>query len=83
MSADILAIEHFLTPGTLIVVDGRTTNARFLRSNFQRSWSYHHSSSMDQHFFELVEPPLGIYNRRQVDYCLGDEYYERVAARTD
>ena len=83
MSADILAIEHFLTPGTLIVVDGRTANARFLRSNFQRSWSYHHSSSMDQHFFELVEPPLGIYNRRQVDYCLGDEYYERVAARTD
>ena len=83
MSADILTIEHFLTPGTLIVVDGRTANARFLRSNLQRSWSYHHSPSFDAHFFELVEPPLGIYNRRQVDYCLGDEYYVRVSAMTD
>ncbi len=82
MSADILAIEHFLTPGTLIVVDGRTANARFLRANLQRGWSYHHSSTMDQHFFELTETPLGIYNRRQVDYCLGDEYHARVAAMT-
>jgi len=83
MSADILTVEHFLTPGTLIVVDGRTANARFLRSNLQRSWSYYHSSSMDQHFFELTEPPLGIYNCRQVDYCLGDAYHKRVAAMTD
>jgi hypothetical protein len=30
MSADILRMEHFLLPGTLIVVDGRTANARFL-----------------------------------------------------
>ncbi len=79
MSADILAIEHFLTPGTLIVVDGRTANARFLRANLQRDWSYFHSSHMDQHFFELTESPLGVFNRRQLDYCLGDKYYERVA----
>lgn len=83
MSADVLAIEHFLTPGTLIVVDGRTANARFLRSNLQRDWLYHHSPGLDQHFFELTEPPLGIYNRRQIDYCLGDEYYRRVAETTD
>lgn len=83
MSADILTFEHFLTPGTLIVVDGRTANARFLRSNLQRSWSYHHSPAMDQHFFELTEPPLGIYNKRQVDYCLGDKYYARVAKIAD
>ncbi len=83
MSADILTIEHFLTPGTLIVVDGRTANARFLRANFQRDWSYFHSPQMDQHFFELTEPPLGVYNRRQLDYCLGDKYYERVAEMAD
>ena len=29
MAADILSIEHFLHPGTLIVIDGRTANARF------------------------------------------------------
>ena len=83
MSADILTIEHFLTPGTLIVVDGRTANARFLRANLQRGWSYYHSETMDQHFFELTEAPLGVYNRRQVDYCLGDEYHARVAAMAD
>ena len=29
MSADILTFEHFLQPGTLIIIDGRTANARF------------------------------------------------------
>ena len=31
MSADILTIENFLLPGTLIVVDGRTANAISLK----------------------------------------------------
>ena len=74
MSADILAFEHFLTPGTLIVVDGRTANARFLKANLQRNWNYWHSKEYDQHFFELKEQPLGIYNKRQVDFCLGKDW---------
>jgi len=78
MAADILSIEHFLTPGTLIIVDGRTANARFLKSNLQRNWDYLHSKDMDQHFFELLEEPLGIYNKRQIDFCLGDSFYNRL-----
>jgi len=78
MSADILAMEHFLLPGTLIVVDGRTANTRFLKSNLQRNWSYWYAVDFDQHFFELSESPLGIYNRRQIDFCLGDDFYERM-----
>ena len=78
MSADILAIEHFLLPGTLIVVDGRTANARFLKTNLQRNWSYYHDEVFDQHFFELVETPLGIYNKRQIDFCLGNDFYQRI-----
>ena len=74
MSADILAIEHFLLPGTLIVIDGRTANARFLKTNLQRDWDYHHSEEYDQHFFELKESPLGIYNRRQIEFCLGTDW---------
>ena len=73
MSADILAIEHFLLPGTLIVVDGRTANARFLKTNLQRNWAYHHSAEYDQHFFELKEAPIGIYNQRQIEFCLGNK----------
>jgi len=78
MSGDILAIEHFLLPGTLIVVDGRTANARFLATNLQRAWSYYHHEKYDQHYFELVETPLGVYNRRQIDFCLGEEFYTRL-----
>lgn len=78
MSADILTIEHFLQPGTLIVVDGRTANARFLKSNFQRHWSYLHIAEYDQHYFELQEEPLGIYNKRMIDHCLGENYYHRI-----
>ena len=79
MSADILAIEHFLLPGTLIVVDGRTANARFIKANLQRKWSYYYYEEYDQHFFELLETPLGIYNKKQIDFCLGKKFYTRLS----
>ena len=78
MSADILAIEHFLLPGTLIIADGRTANARFLRANLQRDWLYYHDSQADQNYFELSEKPLGVYNERQINFCLGDSFFERL-----
>ena len=53
MSGDILRMEHFLLPGTLIVIDGRTANARFLKANLQRNWAYDYDKNFDQHFFEL------------------------------
>jgi hypothetical protein len=68
MSADILRMEHFLLPGTLIVVDGRTANVRFLKSNLQRNWKYTHKEDFDQHFFELDEKPLGRINKAQLDF---------------
>jgi len=77
MSADILAIEHFLLPGTLIVVDGRASNARFLKANLQRDWTYFYHDDFDQHFFELTEKPIGRFNKRQIDYCLGADFYQR------
>ncbi len=74
MSGDILAIEHFLLPGTMIVVDGRSANARFLKQNFQRNWTYRHDEADDIHLFELREKPLGKLNRLQIEYCLGVEW---------
>ena len=68
MSGDLLKIEHFLLPGTLIVIDGRTANARFLKANFQRDWTYNYFEEFDQHFFELNEEPLGIYNKKQIEF---------------
>lgn len=80
MSADLLMLEPFLLPGTLIVVDGRTANARFLRNNFQRPWRYHHHADEDVHTFELIEPPLGSINERQIRFCLGDSAVVRELA---
>lgn len=75
MSADILSFEHFLCPGTLIVVDGRTANARFLKSNLQRDWFYFHDEKLDQHFFELIEKPLGPFNEKHINFSLGKDWY--------
>lgn len=80
MSADILAFEHFLTPGTMILVDGRTANARLLESNLQRAWEYSHDEESDIHTFELKEMPLGRHNRAQIEYCLGREWLEDVSS---
>ncbi len=76
MTADILSIEYFLLPGTLIVVDGRTANAMFLKNNLQRNWEYFHSEEWDQHFFELKESPLGRYNKKQIEFCLGEDWFK-------
>ena len=51
MTSDILKIEHFLKPGTIIIVDGRASNSRFLKSNFQRKWKYSYNQKKDQHVF--------------------------------
>jgi hypothetical protein len=78
MSCDLLKIEHFLLPGTIVLVDGRTANARFLRTNFQRNWLYQHDVLNDAHVFELVESPLGRYNKAQIEFCLENNWFEMV-----
>ena len=75
MSADILAIEHFLVPGTLLVVDGRGANARFLKCNLQRQWMYSYDAEFDQHFFELNEDPLGPINRSFLQFQMTGEIF--------
>lgn len=71
IAADIARMEWLLLPGTLVLCDGRTNNARFLKRNFQREWRHVHDEAGDVHTFELVEPPLGALNRRQLEFCLG------------
>ena len=68
MMCDILKYEHFLTPGTIILSDGRTANVRFLLSNFQRNWFHIHNKKLDCHILYLDEEPLGIWNIEQLNY---------------
>jgi hypothetical protein len=74
MSADILRFEFFLEPGTLVLVDGRTANARFLKHYFRRNWGYFYDAAGDVHYFELQEDPLGKYNRRKLEFCLDNKW---------
>ena len=67
-SADILLMEPTLTPGTMIVVDGRMNNVRFLMHNLQRDWSILTDEQGDRAVFELKEAPLGIHNRRKLTF---------------
>jgi hypothetical protein len=69
MSADILRMEPILLPETLILVDGRTNNARFLMNNFQRNFEMKWDKESDTTTFELKEERLGKYN------ILGFDFY--------
>jgi len=68
MVCDILKIEYFLTPGTIIVVDGRSANSKFMKDNFKRNWIYKNDKKFDQHIFILNDPVLGKYNKRQLEF---------------
>ena len=68
MVSDLLKIEYFLTPGTMIVVDGRGANSSFLKDHFRRRWIYKKDEENDQHIFYLDEKPLGIYNKKQLNF---------------
>jgi len=68
MVSDVLSFEYFFTPGTIIVLDGRTANALFLKDNFKRKWKYFNDKKNDQHIFLLDEQLLGEYNKRQINF---------------
>ena len=55
MSSDLLHFEYFLEPGTFLLIDGRTANARFLKDHFKRKWKYYHDRKGDCHYFELID----------------------------
>lgn len=74
MSADILRFEFFLEPGTLVLVDGRTANARFLKAYFRRNWAYQHDPVGDIHYFELQEDALGPFNKKKLEFCLDNKW---------
>lgn len=70
ISADILHLEYFLQPGAIIIIDGRTTNARFLKNNLQRDWEYREYDKEDISTFELVEKPIGKINKEYLNFTL-------------
>ena len=68
MVSDMLKFEYFYTPGTILVCDGRSANAIFLKDNFKRNWKYVDDKKNDQHIFWLDDPILGKFNKLQLDF---------------
>ncbi len=68
MVCDILKFEYFYTPGTIIISDGRSANAKFLKDNLKRKWGYIDDQKNDQHIFWLDDPSLGKYNTEQLKF---------------
>ena len=62
MSCDILKMENFFIPGTIIVSDGRSANIEFLKNNFKRKWLYFRNKKDDEHILLLNSSSLGKYN---------------------
>jgi len=57
-----------LTPGTIIVSDGRTANSIFLKNCFKRNWTFKHDKTHDQFYFQLNETALGVHNLKQLKF---------------
>lgn len=68
MAADILKIEFFLNPGTIILADGRGANTNFLKINFKRKWKYKYLENFDQHLFVLDEKPYGVESKKIIRF---------------
>lgn len=68
MAADLLLMESTFLPGTYILIDGRTNNARFLERNFKRKYETNWDRDGDVTTFELVEERLGKYNVLGFDF---------------
>ena len=70
MVSDILKLEYFYTPGTIILIDGRGANAKFLKDNLKRNWLYKNDHINDQHIFYLNDDALGKYNKLQLKFYM-------------
>lgn len=68
MLSDILKYENFLTPGTIILTDGRAANVRFLMNNFKRNWKCIEIKWNDNYLMYLDEKPLGHWNKKQLKF---------------
>ena len=50
MTSDILKIENFLIPGTIILVDGRKANARYLKRNLKENGYIKRTANLTKRF---------------------------------
>ena len=67
VTCDLLRIEHFLLPATIVIFDGMTNNARFNYRLLERDWLVHEDTINDYTIMILNENPLGIHHKNHLD----------------
>ena len=70
ISGDLLINEPYVLPQTSVIIDGRTSNARFLISHLYRAWKFNTNFEGDSTSMLLDEPPLGKINKNHIDFRL-------------
>ena len=68
MSCDLLKLEFFLIPGTILIVDGRGANSNYLKHEFKRKWTYKNDKLNDQNIFYLKDQSFGKINNSLLNY---------------
>ena len=68
ITSDLLLLEPYLLPGTFVIFDGLTNNARFNRRNLQRNWVAFEDTVADYTMMVLDEEPLGIHHKNQIKF---------------
>ena len=66
VSSDILSIESWLSPGTILVIDGREANVRYLKSKCYRNWEWADNKDSKITVAFLNEDPIGKYNKSKL-----------------
>ena len=61
-ACDILKIENQLKPSTILLIDGLTNYANFLKNNLKRNWQYARLDREDISLFQLCDDSLGYIN---------------------
>ena len=62
ISSDILSIESWLIPGTIVIIDGRIANVEYLKNNLKRQWDWSTNYENDCSIAILKDKPLGKKN---------------------
>jgi hypothetical protein len=65
-------LETLLLPRTMLLVDGRVSNSRFLEKFLYRNWEVAYNQNSDITVFELKEEAIGKKNKLKIKYQLGE-----------
>jgi hypothetical protein len=68
IAGDLVVNEPYIHPETSILIDGRSANSRYLKSNLRRNWNYRSFPDGDFSLLHLIEEPLGKINAEHINF---------------